>query len=292
MKSWSGKSRAGDILIEMSTLFRRLSLFVIVIACALGVGGMWQAMTSRPDVISPRKIEEVTPVPEPVRSTWAEGIERVTYAYSTTTRGVIDLFGFDQATYRASMRTTSSAFITDKWMQTDGSIVALVNGAYFLEDFSPAGFLVINGKGNRERAFDWHRTGLMVFGEQMTIRETTTVPSDIATLKDAAQSYPFLIKDGKPAVSEDSGLRARRSFIGTDTDGRVWIGILWDDALSLYELSQRLAELPIQWTQAMNLDGGPSSGLFVRAPGERRLREDVAYTSFVGVPNVVVIEKR
>lgn len=268
----------------MSTVIRRLAVTLCIIALiAVGFVVFMRPAAAPADVETGDAGRLDTHVL--TRTPWGPGIERVTYAYATDTGATLEVFGFAKGAYRVSLRATSTALGTDGWMRMAPNVVAGINGVYFREDLSPAGLLNLGGEGSG-RAFDWDKTGLMVFGDAFEIRATTSTPQDLASLGDAAQSYPFLIKDGAPAVSGDSGLRARRSFIGTSRDGRVWIGVLSNDDISLFDLAQRLAELDLSWEDVLNLDGGPSSGLFVRDADRT-----VAFPSYTGVPNVILVEK-
>ncbi len=265
-------------------LFRLLGVGLIVL------GLFFLLRTRETSPVFPEIVDQPS-TPTPVHTMWGEGIERVTYAYSTTTRAKLELFGFTPSQYHVVLRNTSTGMGIGDWMEEQPAAIAGINGVYFHEDFTPSGLLVINGEENARR-FDWDKSGLIMIDEKgFEIRDTAKSVPNIASLQNAAQSYPFLIRDGAPAVSEDSGLTARRSFIGTDKDGRVWIGILPNGELSLYELARRLAELEISWEHVLNLDGGPSSGLFVRKPYQRAM-DAIAFPSYTGVPNVVVIEER
>jgi uncharacterized protein YigE (DUF2233 family) len=168
------------------------------------------------------------------------------------------------------------------------NVVAGINAMYFLEDLSPAGFFVADGVEQRDHPFDWDLSALLVMDEEgaLRVRPTEEEPEDVAELTHAAQSYPLLILNGRPLLETDSGKTSRRSFVGTDTDGRVWIGVLPDGEVSLYRLGQLLTELDISWEHVLNLDGGGSSGLFVRDVA------DAYHPSYTAVPSALFVEER
>lgn len=165
----------------------------------------------------------------------------------------------------------------------DGELL-VANGVYFHDDSFPSGLFVSSGKRVGDRAFDANKSGLLVLQPTPAVIDTSasSLP-DVSDLVEAAQSFPFLIKDGHAAIAEDSGLVARRTFIGNDKDGRIYIGTVAADAISLYDLSQELAAMAIPWDNVMNLDGGPSTGVVTADPN------DTDFDSFSAVPNVLVV---
>ena len=106
-------------------------------------------------------------------------------------------------------------------------------------------------------------------------------------VKEAAQAYPFLIKNSKPNIKEDSGQIARRTFIGTDQEDNFYLGILPEESQTLYELSLELSKVPVNWKNVINLDGGSSSGLIANT---QKNQENL--NSYVPIPNVLVVKRR
>ncbi|MEN9558150.1 MAG: hypothetical protein RL141_519 [Candidatus Parcubacteria bacterium] len=216
-------------------------------------------------------------------------IEHVSYSFSTTTRAHLELYGFSQEAYQFRLAAADEAKSLAAWRDaSEPTVVAGINGMYFLEDFSPAGFLVTEGEEQRDHPFDWDKSALLTIADNgaLAIRATTQEPTDLAELTHAAQSYPLLVLNGTANLSEDSGKVARRSIVGTDTDGRVWIGVVLEGNISLYQLSQVLMKTGISWKNVLNLDGGPSSGLFLRGADE------VFFSPFTAIPSVLFVEKR
>ncbi len=170
------------------------------------------------------------------------------------------------------------------WAADFPNAVAVMNGVYFREDFSPAGYLVDDGKMVGSSSFDEDKSGYIELAPKVAIVHGQEALDKHAN--EVGQSYPFLIDDGQAAVAADSGQMARRSFIGLDRQGNVYLGIIADDEVSLFVLAQELAGLKVDWTNVINLDGGPSSGLVVSAGDQGELID-----SFVPVPNVIVAER-
>lgn len=219
------------------------------------------------------------------RGVVAPGVEVVRF-FSTST-GTMLLFGFDQDRYRFSFVATNTRVVMREWMQLFPEAVAGINGVYFHEDLTPSGFFVGKGLEQGARVFDQKRSALLLTGERLEFVDTERKNVDLDRVRGGAQTYPVLIRDGHVQVTRDSGKVARRSWMGKDKDGRVWLGVLSDAQMSLHELAKRLSELPISWDMVVNLDGGPSTGVFVRGEEDEVVRETMG-----GVPNVLLVERR
>lgn len=143
----------------------------------------------------------------------------------------------------------------------DNEIV--INAAYFLEDFTPAGYLVVDREIVSDRMFDPDKTGLItVISSTLMIRDLAIAPLEPREIFDyALQSYPFLIKNGLPAITQDSGKVAQRTAIGIDDAQNIYIFSYLDSTISLYDFMEAIVSLKLPVTQVLNLDGGPSSGL-------------------------------
>ena len=234
-------------------------------------------------------LSDVVETPVLARESLSGGIEHISYSFSTSSRARLELYGFPQESYAFRLAADNAGKSMAAWR--DGApqnVVAGINAMYFLEDLSPAGFFVADGVAQRAHPFDWNLSALLTVDEDGTldIRATTEEPEDSADLTHAAQSYPLLVLNGSPLLETDSGKTSRRSFVGTDTDGYVWIGVLTDGEASLYQLGQLMNTLEIPWEQVLNLDGGASSGLFVREG------DDVTHPSYTSVPSVLFVETR
>lgn len=215
-------------------------------------------------------------------SAWASvapGIDRL----DTET---ITLFRFAPGAFSWEFAHADQPSPVSSWAATLPDAVAVINGVYFKPDFTPAGLFIDNGTRIGSTAFDEDRSGILEFAPTLAIVDTATEEADKTAMTEAAQSYPFLIKDGQPAVATDSGALARRSFFGLDKQGNAYLGIVPDTEMSLYALAQTLSTLQTDWTNVLNLDGGPSSGLVVNAGDESE-----SIDSFVGVPNVIVARR-
>jgi hypothetical protein len=87
----------------------------------------------------------------------------------------------------------------------------------------------------------------------------------------ALQSFPVLVKPGGqlgfPAEYEDN-IQARRTVIGQDWEGRILFIVAPRGTFTLHQLSVYLTESDLNLYVAINLDGGPSTGILVAHPQE------------------------
>jgi hypothetical protein len=101
----------------------------------------------------------------------------------------------------------------------------------------------------------------------------------------ALQGSPMLVYNARkvPGI-HDNGGRNRRSFVAIDTQGRVLLGICQYAQWTLTDLAQYLADAKdLEIQHAVNLDGGGSTGLWLRGGPEAVLTD-----SFDEVPIVIV----
>ena len=153
-------------------------------------------------------------------------------------------------------------------MVPDGALAA-VNGGYFDEKMKPTGWLVDHSSELAPRA---HRqTGGVVAlrGAQMWIgpaAKLTFAPEF------AVQNSPRLIEDdGKLGIHTDDGKRAARTIM-CSAGGKLHllVALAWSgDGPTLLETAKLAAEDPknggLGCRSALNLDGGPSTGIWLPA---------------------------
>lgn len=215
----------------------------------------------------------------------AEGVDRAKIAVPQGEwRPTLVVYRFDPSQYRFNFAHNQTTQSIRAWRDELTDAKFILNGVYFHEDGTPSGALRINGTDISSRAFDADKSGLIIFDGVPKIIDTADRPHVLSSTSSSAQSYPFLIKDGAPAVKENSELLARRSFIGIDWDGLVYLGVYGDGEISLYDFGELLKTLPIAWTHVLNLDGGPSTS-FVSKFSDAEEIED----GYSAIPNVIVV---
>jgi exopolysaccharide biosynthesis protein len=170
----------------------------------------------------------------------------------------------------------------------------VVNGGYFTPENETTGLLISDGQvwgtpyGNFAGLFAVTSDG------QVSVRWLRDWPYDPdEPLTDALQSFPVLVKPGGvmgfPADADD-GRPARRTVVAQDNQGRILMIVAPRGNLSLHELARFLAESDLELDVALNLDGGFSTGLWLKTGGATV--EAVAIDSLVPVPSVISADYR
>lgn len=170
-------------------------------------------------------------------------------------------------------------------MRAAGAIAG-VNGGYFHPDRTPLGLVIADG--NKLHAFERAKllSGIFVVtkGRPRIVRAAQFTPS--AADSDALQAGPFLVEKGLPVPGLNAARPARRTVVATDGKGR-W-ALLMVLSATLAETAALLSA-PGEWpdfpiAQALNLDGGSSTGLWVNtAPKAFYSREFGTVRNFLAV---------
>ena len=198
-------------------------------------------------------------------------------------RLTVERFQFDVAYHPQPQTLEAWRAETDALLIVNGGYYRLENGKSL-----PNGLMVVNGEaiGSSYGAF----AGMLAITDRgPELRWLAQKPYDPAEpLRGALQSFPLLVipggEIGFPRELEDNQ-RARRTVIGQDREGRILFLVASLGHVTLHELSVYLAESDLGLDLAMNLDGGPSSGLLLSSPRE----EIPAYTL---LPIVITVRVR
>lgn len=172
--------------------------------------------------------------------------------------------------------------------------LAVCNGGYFNAggDLGPSGLEI--AKGIRTSRFQGDRGwvgALMVRqGKASLILENEF--QDKPDITDFVQCSPWLVNHRQisDVLLQGQDVRNHRTFIMTDGEGRWAMGVC--NSVGLLELAQILltpgiiTEIKVQ--RALNLDGGPSTGLWCRSAGGREHFEKPGWA----VRNAIVIVPR
>ncbi len=253
-------------------------IFLLVALLAAGVG------CTQPKTLAPT-------TKNPPTDTWQSvdaHAEKLVHRFASSTTDDLILYQLDPDAFSFGFRHSSSPRLISEWSANLPKAQLIINGVYFQEDQSPTGILIANSQRIGARTIDPKRSGLIILSPPpITIRNLSKEPLDLSNLQEAGQSYPFLIEDGQVAIAQDSGLTARRTFFGLDKAGHVYIGVVPSRSISLRQLALELMRLNIAWTNVINLDGGPSSGIITRFSSDQTNIDSLAH-----IPNVLIIEPR
>ena len=174
---------------------------------------------------------------------------------------------------------------TPKYVHNWGKSVFTINGGYYLEDYSSAGLFIENGIVSQQRMFDQDASGLFqITSSSADIRDLAKQPwSSEESLTYAVQSFPFLLRNGESVITKDSGKVARRTIVANDSQDNMYFIIISDRSISLFDAAQLLEGRTEQFITALNLDGGPSTGLYIE--------NVISIPSYSAIPNVILFQQ-
>ncbi|HEX4205947.1 MAG TPA: phosphodiester glycosidase family protein [Ktedonobacteraceae bacterium] len=171
------------------------------------------------------------------------------------------------------------------WMKKMQAKV-IINGGYFDKNNHPTGLLVDDGQifGSSYQGFG----GMFAVDKQgnVTVSSLGQQPynPNSADLDEATQSAPMLVVNGKRTQFDANAASQRRTVIATDKQGRLLFITSSGPAFTLDELADLLASSDLSINNALNLDGGASTALYVNTPAQK-----VNIDSFSPLPIVLVV---
>ena len=152
--------------------------------------------------------------------------------------------------------------------QTETGALLLVNGGFFTEEMVATGRMVVDGvaSGVSYAGFG----GMLAIGDGFVeVRSLVERPYDPhESLQYALQAFPMLVQNGEVGFPDETGRRARRTVVAMDVNGRLLFIVASQGRFTLHELSKYLVESNLELDMALNLDGGPSTGLLLADPVE------------------------
>lgn len=161
--------------------------------------------------------------------------------------------------------------------------LAVVNGGYFEADFRPSTWLKSNGAELAPKS-DTSRGGVLAMGPTGPYLGAFSGLGFEPQL--AIQSHPLIVEpEGQPGIHRDDGRRAARTVACLKGSNLHFIVISAPrgEGPTLFESSALLRELPPRGfgcSRALNLDGGPSSGVWFGPGVPARQREPVAPVAY------------
>ncbi len=174
------------------------------------------------------------------------------------------------------------------WLSESGALAA-VNGNFFDPQNHALGLVIQDGQRRDGVVYEGFGGMLTVSGDEVRVRWNVQEPYGGEPLTYALQNFPMLVLPGgspNPDI-DDNGRASPRTAVAQDRSGRLIFVTSPLPTFTLTEFGQWLAASDLDLEAALNLDGGTSSGLVLRA-GNRNLGTD----SWVEVPNVIVVESR
>ncbi len=170
------------------------------------------------------------------------------------------------------------------WAYETGALL-VVNGGYFSEDYTALGLAISNGQVTGSSYGDYAGMFAVTQDEAASVRWLRASPYNPGEyLREAVQSFPVLVKPGGimgfPEDGDD-GRPARRMVVAQDYAGNIIFLVAPRGYFNLHELAVWLSESDLAVNTALNLDGGPSAGLWM--PGYATV------DSLIPVPLVIAV---
>ncbi len=174
------------------------------------------------------------------------------------------------------------------WREATGAEIAM-NAAYFTASGTPAGYFRTSTAKSRvpwPKDDDGYTGAVAIMDGALTLAYLPSDAVDRAGADALFLTYPTLVADGKALVEKDSTLLARRTALAVDAGGTPYAIVTEKGLATLFALSRWLAAQPERFVRAVNLDGGPSTGLSL---GDGSVSFDLGVTP---VPNALVVRRR
>ena len=233
--------------------------------------------------------------PTPTLNTWhkaAPGVEvRSEVWNSPSSAGVSDtvsIVRFDLHYVKLSVAYQPNQPLSmQDWMQKEHA-TALINGGYFdAQDNATA--LVISNSQTFGESYDGFG-GMFDVDAQgnpqvRSLSEQPYVPSE--GLTQATQCTPMLLLNGKRTQFDADTKASPRSVVAIDKQGRLLFIASPGVDFTLDDMANLLAKSDLDLVNALNLDGGSSTGLYVNAGNQ-----GVTIDSYVNLPIVIVVKEK
>ena len=183
------------------------------------------------------------------------------------------MWRLDQSLFRLDVHYQETPQSLEDWQEETNALLVVNGGFYSVENerYFPNGLTIVDGQttGSSYDSFG----GMLAIGqasaELRSLSETPYDPSE--PLLAGLQSFPVLVKPGGvlgfPVEFEDN-LKARRTVIAQDREGRILFIVTPRGHFTLHQLSLYLTLSDLNLNIALNLDGGPSTGILVANPRE------------------------
>lgn len=175
-----------------------------------------------------------------------------------------------------------------EWVDRLGDPLVVVNGSFFTEEGYAVGLVVADGKfyGN---SLEGYGGMVQVSGEQVQVRSLVRAPYLNEIYEQVAQGFPMFIHPGGEAARTGEGFDdpARRTIIAQDADGLLYLMTTPSGTFTLRQAQRWLLDSEFNFDAAFGLDGGKSSGLYVRGTDGEQL-----YPSIEPIPVVIAVYPR
>lgn len=229
-----------------------------------------------------------TGIPVSAWETLAPGLERRAYTPPNSNFGALIAVRIDPSVYslRAHYRP-GTPLTLDEWQAALPGAVVIVNANFFDLQFNALGLVITDGVAYGQ-AFSDRGALVQVQNGVPRVRSTILEPYLGEALEQAVQAFPMLVMDGAASFNNPNGDRtSRRTVAAQDSQGRILLLATPLLGLSLTELSAYLPTTDMDIVNAVNLDGGGSTMMYVGPASP-----PYALASFDPVPVVLAVYPR
>lgn len=179
----------------------------------------------------------------------------------------------------------SEPLTIEEWQAELPAAEVIINTNFFTPEHTILGLLIADGVQYGNSYVNRGGT-FFVDGHIVGLRSNILEPYAGELFSQAIQAFPMLVVNGTAAYNNANDLSpSRRTIIGQDDQGRIVIMTTPGFGISLYTLSQYLPTSDINFTNALNLDGGGSTMMYIAAT-------DTWVRSFDPVPAVLALYPR
>ena len=250
--------------------------------------------TSTPGATTTSTTTQPTDQGTPQLNTWYGGTPGVEVRYEDwkspgNNEDTVTIVRFDLRHITLSVAYQPMQPLTmSEWMQKERA-TAIINGGYFDNQNNATALVVSNGRsfGTSYNGFG----GMLSVDSQghihlRSLRQNPYDPNN-EQLRQATQSSPMLVLNGKATQFNANAANSRRSVVAIDKQGRLLFIVSPSQAFSLGELEDLLVSSDLSIDRALNLDGGASTSLYVNTKSQQ-----VAIDAFSNLPLVIIVKAR
>ena len=235
--------------------------------------------TVSPTEVSVETQETIQIIPEAEDTGWSviqPGLERrLTKIYNSQNQPVesIYIWRLDQKYFRLDVAFDAIPKSLESWQKETNASIVLNGGFYSIDNerYFADGLTILNGIASG-RTFNGYGGMLAINESRAELRWLVERPYQPGEpLQAALQSFPILVKPGGQlgfGAERENHVKARRTVIGQDRDGRILMIVTPQGHFTLHQLSVYLTESDLDLDIAINLDGGGSTGILVANPRE------------------------
>jgi uncharacterized protein YigE (DUF2233 family) len=172
------------------------------------------------------------------------------------------------------------------WHKNTGA-TALFNGGYFDSQNKTTGLTISNGESFGTSYPDFGGLLAVDTQENLSLRSLHQQPYDPTTeqLQQATESSPMFVVNGKRTQFQANASSSRRTVGALDTQGRLLFIISPGGTFTLDEMADLVANSDLNIQTALNLDGGASTGMFIKTS-----KQTLGITSVSKLPIVIIIK--